>query len=306
MFFVKSFCEDLIFTGAQDIKNINIKKMEALNKGLYIVSTPIGNLGDISLRAIDILKSVDLIICENPIHSLKLLNKLGIKKKLFSLHDYNENLLIKRIEKFQDNSAIALISDAGSPLVSDPGYKLVNDFIKKDLHITTIPGPSAIISALQLSGLPLNKFGFFGFVPKNKSGLDTIIKDLETSGLTSVYFISGARLLSFLKILSDKNIDQPIAVCKELTKKNEAVFRGSIKIIIENISLNKNNIKGEFVVVIGAVNKKTKKIMDNDISTQISRLLKKFSLTEVVEIVHKLTSISKKQIYKTALLIKND
>ena len=109
--------------------------MDTLKNGLYIISTPIGNLEDISLRAQKTLSMVDFIICENPIHSLKLLNKLGIKKKLFSLHDYNENFLIKRIEKYQLNSSIALISDAGSPLISDPGYNLVNDYIKKDLNI---------------------------------------------------------------------------------------------------------------------------------------------------------------------------
>ena len=306
-FFIKSFCADLIFTGAQDIKNINIKKMEALHKGLYILSTPIGNLGDISSRAVKVLRDVDLIICENPIHSLKLLNNLGIKKKLFSLHDYNESALIKRIEKFQNNSAIALISDAGSPLISDPGYNLVNDYIKKELKITTVPGPSSIISALQLSGLPLNKFSFFGFAPKNKSGLDIVIKDIELTTNTSVYFISGLRLISFLNFLSVKNINRSIAVCKEITKKNEMVFRGDIKKIIENISFNKNNLRGEFVIVIAGIDKKTtKKKLDGDISLQISKLLKKFSLTEVVEIVHKLSDISKKEIYKTALLIKND
>ena len=140
--------------------------MEGLEKGLYIISTPIGNLKDISLRASETLKMVDFIICENPIHSLKLLNNLGIKKKLYPLHDYNENILIKRIEKFQNNSSIALISDAGSPLISDPGYNLVLDYIKKNLMITTIPGPSSVISALQLSGLPIYNFKFFGFAPK--------------------------------------------------------------------------------------------------------------------------------------------
>ena len=140
-----------------------------MRNGLYIVSTPIGNLDDISLRAKKVLNSVNFIICENPKHSLKLLNKLDIKKKLFSLHDYNENLLIKRIEKYQYNSAIALISDAGSPLISDPGYNLIQDYIKKNLYVTTIPGPSSILSSLQLSGLPINNFEFFGFVSKNKA-----------------------------------------------------------------------------------------------------------------------------------------
>ena len=144
--------------------------MNNIDSGLYIVSTPIGNLDDISFRAKEVLATVDMIICENPKHSLKLLNKLGIKKKLLSLHDYNESVLIKRIEKYQDNSAIALISDAGSPLISDPGYNLALDYIKKKIKITTVPGPSSIISALQVSGLPISNFKFLGFVSKKKCG----------------------------------------------------------------------------------------------------------------------------------------
>ena len=280
--------------------------MDTLKKGLYIISTPIGNLEDISFRAKQVLDMVDFIICENPIHSLKLLNKLGIKKKLYPLHDYNENILIKRIEKFQNNSSIALISDAGSPLISDPGYNLVLDYIKKNLMITTIPGPSSIISALQLSGLPIYNFKFFGFVPKNFTAIITLIEEIKNLQSTSILFISGSRLINFLKILFEKDVDRTIAVCKEITKKNEKVFRGSANKIINNISLNSSNLKGEFTVVIEGKRKKSLKVVEITIRTQMKKLLKKFSLTEVVEIVHKLTNISKKEIYKTALLLKND
>ena len=278
--------------------------METLAKGLYIVSTPIGNLDDISLRAKKILNSVDFIICENPKHSLKLLNKLDIKKKLFSLHDYNENLLIKRIEKYQYNSAIALISDAGSPLISDPGYNLIQDYIKKNLYITTIPGPSSILSSLQLSGLPINNFEFFGFVSKNISNMNSQAKKLQNVIATSVFFISGNRLVSFLKILMDAKINRKVAVCKELTKKNEWVFRGYIKKIIDEINIDKSNLKGEFTLLIQGKEKKTKITIQTTTETQIKKLLKKFSLTEVVEIVHRLTDISKKEIYKKALQLK--
>ncbi|PPR53865.1 MAG: Ribosomal RNA small subunit methyltransferase I [Alphaproteobacteria bacterium MarineAlpha5_Bin1] len=278
--------------------------METLAKGLYIVSTPIGNLDDISLRAKKILNSVNFIICENPKHSLKLLNKLDIKKKLFSLHDYNENLMIKRIEKYQYNSAIALISDAGSPLISDPGYNLIQDYIKKNLYVTTIPGPSSILSSLQLSGLPINNFEFFGFVSKNISNMNSQAKKLQNVIATSVFFISGNRLVSFLKILLDAKINRKVAVCKELTKKNEWVFRGYIKKIIDEINIDKSNLKGEFTLLIQGKEKKTKVTIQTTTETQIKKLLKKFSLTEVVEIVHRLTSISKKEIYKKALQLK--
>jgi 16S rRNA (cytidine1402-2'-O)-methyltransferase len=278
--------------------------METLAKGLYIVSTPIGNLDDISLRAKKILNSVNFIICENPKHSLKLLNKLDIKKKLFSLHDYNENLMIKRIEKYQYNSAIALISDAGSPLISDPGYNLIQDYIKKNLYVTTIPGPSSILSSLQLSGLPINNFEFFGFVSKNISNMNSQAKKLQNVIATSVFFISGNRLVSFLKILLDAKINRKVAVCKELTKKNEWVFRGYIKKIIDEINIDESNLKGEFTLLIQGKEKKTKITIQTTTETQIKKLLKKFSLTEVVEIVHRLTSISKKEIYKKALQLK--
>ena len=278
--------------------------METLAKGLYIVSTPIGNLDDISLRAKKVLNSVNFIICENPKHSLKLLNKLDIKKKLFSLHDYNENLIIKRIEKYQYNSAIALISDAGSPLISDPGYNLIQDYIKKNLYVTTIPGPSSILSSLQLSGLPINNFEFFGFVSKNKSSMNSQAKKLQNIIATSVFFISGNRLVSFLKILLDAKINRKVAVCKELTKKNEWVFRGYIKKIIDEINIDKSNLKGEFTLLIQGKEKKTKITIQTTTEAQIKKLLKKFSLTEVVEIVHRLTDISKKEIYKKALQLK--
>ena len=278
--------------------------METLAKGLYIVSTPIGNLDDISLRAKKILNSVNFIICENPKHSLKLLNKLDIKKKLFSLHDYNENLMIKRIEKYQYNSAIALISDAGSPLISDPGYNLIQDYIKKNLYVTTIPGPSSILSSIQLSGLPINNFEFFGFVSKSISNMNSQAKKLQNVIATSVFFISGNRLVSFLKILLDAKINRKVAVCKELTKKNERVFRGYIKKIIDEINIDKSNLKGEFTLLIQGKERKTKITIQTITEAQIKKLLKKFSLTEVVEIVHRLTDISKKEIYKKALQLK--
>jgi 16S rRNA (cytidine1402-2'-O)-methyltransferase len=286
--------------------NINIVAMENLESGLYIIATPIGNLEDITKRAAKTLSMVDLIICENPIHSLKLLNNLGIKKKLLSLHDYNEEILIKRIEKYQQNSSIALISDAGSPLISDPGYKLVRNYIEKKLTVTTVPGPSSIIPALQLSGIAINNFEFFGFVSRNKKTLDSSIEKVANSQTTSIFFVSGSRLLDFLEKLLNHKIDKKISISKEITKKNERVFRGNIFEVIKDISLDKKNLKGEFVVVIGGKEKKENKIININIKNQISNLLKKFTLTEVVEIVHKLTSISKKEVYKTTLLLKND
>ena len=297
---------DVLFTGAQESKNINIVEMNNMDKGLYIVSTPIGNLDDIGLRAKEVLTNVDMIICENPVHSLKLLNKLGIKKKLLSLHDYNESVLIKRIEKYQNNSTIALISDAGSPLISDPGYNLVLDYIKKNIKITTIPGPSSIIPALQMSGLPINNFTFLGFISKKSVGMDNVVAKINGSPNTILLFISGNRIIKFLEKFSKSKICRKIAVCKELTKINEKVIRGNSKEVIEKLSSNKNYIKGEFVLVVEGMQRKDANKLDTQTIKQIEKLLKKFSLTEVVQIVHKLTNISKKEIYNAALLFKNE
>ncbi len=296
----------ILFTGEQAAINISIEQMKKLVSGLYIVATPIGNLEDIGLRAKNILNMVDFIICENPIHSLKLLNKLGIKKKLYSLHDYNEQKLINRIKKYQDNSSIALISDAGSPLISDPGYKLVLSYIEKNLMITSIPGPSSIITALQLSGLEIPNFVFLGFLPKNTAGIKSINKKILDLEYSSVIFVPGLRLISFIKNLIEIKINRKISICKEMTKKNERVIRGLPKDILEKFSNDEKIKKGEFVIVIQGNKKKVAKIMGAVVEKQISKLLLKFSLTDVVEIVHKLTKISKKEIYKTALLIKND
>ena len=282
--------------------------MNNLKNGLYIISTPIGNLDDIGLRAIEVLNNVDFIICENPKHSLKLLNKLGIKKKLISMHDYNEDVVIKKIDKYKKSSVIALISDAGSPLISDPGFKLVKYFIKNGDFVTSVPGPSALIASIQVAGLPLNSFVFFGFVPKSKSQIDNIIKKMLAINLTSVFFVSGNKLKVFLKALLEKSNDQikEVVVCKELTKINEGIFRDSLSNLIEKINSGEINLKGEFTLIAGKEKQGTKGAIDSVIEAQTSKLLKKFTLTETVEIVHNLTNISKKDIYKMALSINHD
>ncbi|SVB77588.1 uncharacterized protein METZ01_LOCUS230442 [marine metagenome] len=285
---------------------VSTNKMNNLKSGLYIISTPIGNLEDISLRAKKVLQKADAIICENPKHSLKLLNKLDIKKKLFSLHDYNEEALIKKLEKYQKDSLFALISDAGSPLISDPGYKLVKNFINRNIFVTSVPGPSSIISSLQLSGLNVNSFVFYGFVPKNNNSAKTIAKKIIELNLTSIFFISGRRLKNFLELIhiNSKNIE--VAICKELTKINESIFRGNVKKMIDKIINKEINLKGEFTLIIGNSKRASKITIEDKIRKQTLKILKKYTLTETVEIVHKLSNISKKDIYKMAIELKND
>ena len=194
-----------------------------LTKSLYIVATPIGNLNDLSNRAIETLQKVDFIICENPKHSLKLLNNKGIKKKLVSLHDYNEEKIIIKISKLKHNSKIALISDAGSPLISDPGYRLIKNFLDNNHYVTAIPGASSILIALQLSGLPLNNFSFYGFVPKQESKQGHFFSKIKDIGLTSVFFVSANNLEKSIRSISDYMGEKEVAICKEKTKLNEQV-----------------------------------------------------------------------------------
>ena len=206
-----------------------------MNNGLYIVSTPIGNLNDISSRASNSLKNADLIICENPNHSNKLLLKLGIKKKLLSLHDHNEQKIINKIKNKLENQAIVLISDAGSPLISDPGYKLVKYCIENNFFVTSVPGPTSIIPALQLSSMPIDKFQFLGFAPKAKKGLKDFILQIKDSEITSVFFSSSHRIIDCLNQISNILPDKKIAVCKEITKINEKKFIGNSLEVIKQI-----------------------------------------------------------------------
>ena len=282
--------------------------MVKMVNGLYIVATPIGNMGDISNRAIETLQNANFIICENPNHSRKLMSKLGIKKKLVALHDHNEEEIIKNyIEKIK-SKPVALISDAGSPLISDPGYKLVRYCIKEKIFVTTVPGASSIISAIQLSGLPVNEFIFAGFAQKNKKKLVNFLNTISSEQKTVILFVSSHKIIQLLEILMAKLPNRKISVCKEITKLNEKIFNGLPEKVLAEISSSSKYTLGEFVLIIDG--EKNIKHMENHVSLDVEKIIKrllcKFSLTESVEIVHKISYIEKKQIYKKALDIKND
>ena len=279
--------------------------MNNIINGLSIVATPIGNLDDITYRAVNVLKDCDIIICENPKHSLKLLNKLEIKKKLIALHDYNEHKIIDKIKGLLKSKNCVLISDAGSPLISDPGYNLVQYCIENNINVTSVPGPSSIISGLQLSGLPISEFTFFGFVPKSKKKIEHIIKNISEEKRACVFFVSSHKLIIFLECLENVIPDRSISICKELTKLNEFVFRGVSSKVKNSILKDKGNIKGEFVAVI---DKQISKSQDSDkiyfYKDEIEKMIEKFSLTDIVEIVHKFTKINKNKIYKWLLKLR--
>lgn len=219
---------------------------------LYIVSTPIGNLEDITLRALRILKEVDFIAAEDTRHSKILLNKYEIKTQLLSFHSYSsDNKLQKIIELLKEGKEIALISDAGTPGISDPAYNLIQAALQNDIKISPIPGPSSLLAGLILSGLPMNRFLYLGFLPVKK-GRQTLLKNLakqqSEDRKTIVIFESPHRLLKTLQQLNEYLGDSQISACREMTKIHEEAIRGNIKEVYEHFQ--KNPPRGEFVLVI--------------------------------------------------------
>ncbi|GAB6281545.1 MAG: 16S rRNA (cytidine(1402)-2'-O)-methyltransferase [Ignavibacterium sp.] len=222
-----------------------------MNSTLYIVSTPIGNLKDITLRAIEILKEVDFIICEDTRVASILLNNFEIKKELTSLNAFNEkNKIDFLIKKLEEKSA-ALISDAGTPTISDPGIKLVSLAINNGISVIPIPGPSALIAALTVAGFPTNSFLFEGFLPQKK-GRQKLLFELSKEKRTIILYESSHRIEKLLNELNEFMPNRMLAVCRELTKKFEEVIRGYPNKILSNLKSNQK--KGEFVIVISPLN----------------------------------------------------
>jgi len=216
---------------------------------LYIVSTPIGNLSDISLRAIETLQKVDLILAEDTRKTGTLLKSLKIKKNLLSFYEHNELARIPQVIDFlKRGQNLALVSDAGTPTISDPGFKLIREAITQGLKIESIPGASAALAALVVSGLPTDKFIFLGYLPKKQGKATKIIKQIADLDFTIILFESPKRLLKNLKLLKDLLGNKSIVVARELTKLHEEYLRGDIEDIIEHFK--KNPIKGEITLII--------------------------------------------------------
>ncbi len=216
---------------------------------LYLISTPIGNLKDITLRSIEILKNVDLIAVEDTRRSGKLLKEYDVDTKMISYFEHNEDVRIKEIiEKLKSGFDIALISDAGTPTISDPGYRLVNEVHKNNIKISSLPGPSSVINALSVSGLPTDHFYFEGFLPKKKGRL-TRFKFLSSLPATVILFESPFRLIKTLLDIEKFMGQRIVSVCREMTKIHEEIFRGSLWKTINHFK-NKKSIKGEIVILI--------------------------------------------------------
>ena len=223
-----------------------------VDKGaLYIVSTPIGNLGDISQRALKTLAAVDLIAAEDTRHTGKLLKHFQITKPLISYHDHNELSRSKQlVAMLQGGTSIALLSDAGTPGISDPGYRVVKLAAEQGLQVIPIPGPSALLSALAISGLPTDRFLFEGFLPRRK-GRTARLRTLSTFEGTMIFYEAPQRIGKNLTDLLSHLGDRPMALCRELTKQFEEVLRGTIVEVMETIARRKSQLRGECVLVLG-------------------------------------------------------
>ena len=219
---------------------------------LILIPTPIGNLADITQRSVEALKSVDLILCEDTRRTIKLLNHLDIKKTLKSFHKFNEHSLIQKIiNELESGKNIGLVSDAGTPGISDPGYLIVKNCIEKDIKIECLPGPTALIPALVVSGLPCERFTFEGFLPVKK-GRKTRLEELSNEKRTMVFYESPYKLIKTLNdFKSSFGDNRVISVSKEISKIHETVFRGSIDNVL--LELEEAKIKGEYVIVVNGL-----------------------------------------------------
>ena len=228
--------------------------MKLLSNHLYIVSTPIGNLEDITLRALEVLKKSDIILCEDTRHSLKLLNHFKIKKKLISYHKFNEKKQLSNIiEHFKEGKILSLISDAGTPLLSDPGRLLVNECLKNKIQTIPIPGVSSITSALSVSGFK-DQFLFYGFLPKTEQELEKTLSVLSKNEYTQVFFIPSNKINFYIRSFKKFYSGRKLMIAKEITKIHENFIRDSV----DNFKQFKTPIKGELTIVISEDNKKEK------------------------------------------------
>ena len=279
-------------------------KLKEYQNGLYLVSTPLGNLKDITLRAIEVLNQSDYILCEDTRVSKNLLNKYQIKSKLISNHKFNEKKnLIKIIEYLKSGKIISLISDAGTPSISDPGSILVNECINNDIRIFPIPGPSAIVAAISISGFS-DKFLFYGFFPEKKQLLASELKKLSTYENSVVFFVSPKKINKIIPEIKKNFKGRKIVFCREITK----IFEEFIRKDIDDLELFEKELKGELTVVISEkkINKNVSRNLSESDKNIIKKMIYKLSTKEITDILSQITETSKKEIYNYCLELKNE
>ncbi len=278
-----------------------------MSGNLYIVSTPIGNLGDITFRAVQTLQSADLIACEDTRHTRKLLDHYKIEGRLTSYHEHNENTKSQKLIKdLESGKNVALVTDAGTPCISDPGYKIVDLAVQKGMNVTVIPGASSVISGLTISGLPAGSFSFFGFPPRSEKGMEKLISDIRPVKNTLIFFESPRRIKKTLRYFLQGLGNRKAAVCRELTKLHEEVMRGTLEDLCETLE-KKRTIKGEICLVIEGFQESKEDKMRRSL-TLISDRLKSLrdmnvSLSDAVRDTARELGLPKKEVYRKALEI---
>ena len=279
-------------------------KINKVKFGLYVVSTPIGNMGDITLRAIEILKKSEYILCEDTRVSINLLKKYEIQSKLISNHKFNESKNTKKIiEILKLNKIVSIISDAGTPGISDPGAIIVNECIKNNINIYPIPGPSAVSSAVSISGFS-EKYFFYGFFPERNKDLLKDFEILSNLDCSIVFFVSPNKINKVIEPLKKYFQGRKILICREISKFYEEYQRTSI----DNLQPYEKNPKGELTIVvsekINVINKSNN--LDESDKKIIKKMIKILSVKDITEIIMKNKDISKKEIYNFCIKLKNE
>jgi len=273
-----------------------------IKKGLYIVATPIGNLGDITLRALEVLKSSDFILCEDTRVSGKLLSHYKISTKLFSNHKFNEKKNISKILSIlKSEKIVSLISDAGTPTISDPGNILIKKCIENNLDVFSIPGPSAVSSAVSISGFT-DRYYFHGFLPEKKTQIEKDFKHISKINSSIVFFISSKKINKIINLIKKYFMGREILICREITK----LYEEHIRNLVDNLKEFEKEMKGEITVIISKEKNQEKKKLSESDKKKIKKLLKKLSIKDITKIFVEEKNVSKKEIYNYCLLLKNE
>ena len=277
-------------------------KQQTVSSGLYLVSTPIGNMEDITFRALNILKKSNIILCEDTRRSGKLLSYFKIKNKLLSYHKFNEKKISSTVtDSIKKNKVISLISDAGTPTISDPGLILVDKCINENLSVHPIPGSSAVTSAVSVSGFS-DKYLFYGFLTKKENELNKVLNNLSNLDYSIVFFVPVSKINFYILKFKNFFFDRKILIAKEMTKIHEDFIRGKVA----SIKTLPENLKGEFTVVISEKNKEKniQKKISESVKIEIKKMLKKYSHKDVVEFISKKEYLPKKIVYDFCLKLK--
>lgn len=285
-----------------DLDTINDLQQIVEPNTLYIVPTPIGNLNDITARALIVLKQVDIIAAEDTRHTNRLLSHYGIQTKTFAFHDHNEQDKAQSvITQIKNGTSMALVSDAGTPLISDPGYHLVNKCREQDVNVVPLPGASALITALSGSGLPSNRFSFEGFLPPKSKARKDILKALSADPHTLIFYESPHRIMDSLQdILEVLGKDREVALARELTKTFETFYKAPIGELIEILNSNSNHRRGEMVLMITPFKAEKQEITPEAIDT-LTLLVKELPLKKAAALTAQIYTLKKNALYKWGL-----